>query len=213
MNDYNTVRPTLILKEYGRNIQNLVQYLKSIEDKDERSMYAGALIELMKQINPSAKDNTENQQKVWDDLFIMADFDLDIDSPYPAPERDILDKKPDRMTYSSGPIRFKHYGRNLQLMVEKAAEIEDEEERLGAVVYIGRMMKAYHQLWNKENIDDGSILNNIKELSRGKLRVDADLIREENLFEINIPRQQGGGNGSKSNGRRRNNQQNRRRRN
>ena len=85
MNDYNTIRPALILKEYGRNMQMLIEHIKSIEDKEQRSESAYVLIELMKLINPNAKDTQENSQKLWDDLYIMAGFDLDIDSPYPMP--------------------------------------------------------------------------------------------------------------------------------
>ena len=96
MNNYNTSRPTLILKEYGRNMQMLVEHIKTIEDKEKRSESALVLIELMQLINPNAKNAQESSQKIWDDQFIMSDFDLDIDSPYPKPEREILNKKHER---------------------------------------------------------------------------------------------------------------------
>ena len=129
MNDYNTIRPALILKEYGRNMQKLVEHIKTIEDKEKRSESAEILIELMKLINPNARDSQENSQKLWDDLFIMSDFDLDIDSPYPMPEREVLNKKPERLGYKTSEIRFKHYGRNIKLLIDKAIELQDPEEK------------------------------------------------------------------------------------
>ena len=146
MNDYNTIRPALILKEYGRNMQMLIEYIKTIDDKEKRSESAHVLIELMKLINPNAKDTQENSQKLWDDLFIMSDFDLDIDSPFPMPEKEILNKKPERLGYKGTEIRFKHYGRNIQLLIEKAIELEDPEERDAAIIHIGRLMKSFQNM-------------------------------------------------------------------
>ena len=182
MNDYNTQRDPLILKEYGRNVQMLVDYLRSIEDADKRNASAKVLVDLMKQINPSIKEGSEDTQKLWDDLIIMSDFELDIDSPFPKPNRDILTKKPDRLGYKDKKIMYKHYGLNIQLLVDHAITIEDPKEKEEAVIYIGRLMKSFASIWNRDNLDDGVILHNIKELSGGKLDIDLNKVKENNLF-------------------------------
>ncbi len=183
MNDYNTGRPPLILKEYGRNMQMLVDHLRTIEDKEKRSEFAHLLIDLMKLINPIARDSQESSQKLWDDLFIMSDFDMDINSPFPKPEREILNKKPERMGYQSTEIRFKHYGRNIQLLIKKAVELEDAEDKESAVIHIGRLMKSFQNTWNRDNVEDQTILKNIEKMSNNVLTIDIDRVKADNLFD------------------------------
>lgn len=183
MNNYNTSRPSLILKEYGRNMQMLVEHIKTIEDKEKRSESAYVLIELMKLINPNVKNIQENTQKIWDDLYIMSDFDLDIDSPYPMPEREILNKKPEPMGYQSTEIKYKHYGRNIQLLIKKAVELTDSEDKEVAVIHIGRLMKSFQNTWNRDNVEDATILKNIENMSNKELTIDLDKVRAENLFD------------------------------
>ena len=161
----------------------LVNHLKSFDDKEKRSEAAEVLIELMKLINPIARDSQESSQKLWDDLYIMSDFDLDIDSPYPMPEREILNKKPDRLVYQTSKIKFKHYGRNIQLLILKAMELEDPEERQGAVIHVGRLMKSFQNTWNKDNVEDVTILKNIQNMSNGELTIDIEMVKSENLFD------------------------------
>jgi hypothetical protein len=182
MNDYNTQKNPVILKEYGRNVQMLVDYLKSIEDREKRNVSAKALVDLMKQINPSVKEGSEDTQKLWDDLVIMSDFTLDVDSPFPKPKKEILLKKPDRLRYKNKKILYKHYGLNIQLLVDHALNIEDKNDQEAAIIYIGRLMKSFASFWNKENLDDGVIINNIRELSDGKLHIDINKVKENNLF-------------------------------
>lgn len=186
MNDYNTGKPALILKEYGRNMQMLVDHLRSLEDKEKRSEFAHLLIDLMKLINPAARDSQESSQKLWDDLFIMSDFNLDIDSPYPMPEREILNKKPERLGYQSTEIRFKHYGRNIQLLIKKAMELEEAEDKEAAVIHIGRLMKSFQNTWNRDNVEDQTILKNIEKMSNNVLTIDIDKVKAENLFDSMI---------------------------
>ncbi len=182
-NNYNTQRSALILKEYGRNMQMLVEHIKTFDDKEKRSESAHTLIELMKLINPNTKNIQESSQKIWDDLFIMSDFNLDIDSPYPIPEREILNKKPDRMSYKSTEIKYKHYGRNIQLLIKKAMELEDEEDKETAVIHIGRLMKSFQNTWNRDNVEDTTILKNIENMSNRILTIDIEKVRAENLFD------------------------------
>lgn len=183
MKDYNTVRPPLILKEYGRNMQKLVAFIKTIEDVEKRTEGAYVLIELMKLINPGVKDTQETSQKLWDDLVIMADFDIQLNSPFPMPDRAILFKKPKRVGYKPSEVRFKHYGRNVELLISKAIEIEDPEEKEAAIIYIGRLMKGFQNAWNRENVDDGTIAKDIEYLSKHKLTIDIEKVRANNLFE------------------------------
>ncbi|MCG8391325.1 MAG: DUF4290 domain-containing protein [Cytophagales bacterium] len=181
--DYNTSLPRLILKEYGRNIQKLVNYLGTIEDEEERLKNAHTLVELMKQIAPSVKETNETNQKLWDDMHIMSEFNLDIDGPYPVPEKDVLNKKPERVPYVNNRIKYKHYGRNIELLVKEAIKKEDPQEREDAIIYIGKLMKSFYSSWNKEVIEDAVILENIKAISDGALDIDLERVKEDNLFE------------------------------
>ena len=176
----------LILKEYGKNIQRLVDHVASIEDREKRTQSAYTVIEIIKQLNPSLKQ--ENDQKLWDDLFIMSDFKLDVDSPFPIPEKELLGKKPLPVGYPKGEVRFKHYGRNIEKLIEKAIEIENDEQQENAIIYIGQLMRSFHSTWNRDNFDDGIIIDDIKTLSKGKLHIDLEKVRENALFESNTRR-------------------------
>ncbi|UII21100.1 DUF4290 domain-containing protein [Fulvivirga ligni] len=181
--EYNTSQPDLILKEYGRNVQKLVKYIQTIEDKEERSQKAATLIELMRQVTPSVKETIETNQKLWDDLYIMSGFNLDIDGPFPPPETDVINKKPKRLEYIYNDVKYKHYGKNIELLINQAIEKEDPQEREDAIIYIGKLMKSFYSSWNKEVIDDAIILENIKTISKGKLDIDLEKVKEDNLFE------------------------------
>jgi hypothetical protein len=181
--DYNTQRPHIILKEYGRNVQKLVEHIRNNPDKDKRTEMAFTLIELIKQLTPTIKDQPENPQRVWDDLFIIADFNLDINSPFPTPAREILFKKPDRVDYPQSQVRFKHYGKNIEKLVKEALKIEDAQEREDAIIYLGKLMKTFYGNWNKETLDDSVILKDIQDMSGGALKLTIEKVREDNLFE------------------------------
>jgi len=198
--DYNTQRPFIILKEYGRNVQKLVEYIRSIPSKEKRTELAYTLIELIKQLTPTIKDQPENPQRVWDDLYIIANFNLDINSPFPVPEPDILFKKPEKVDYPQSQVRFKHYGKNIEKLVKEALKKEDPQERQDAIIYLGKLMKTFYGNWNKETLDDSVILKDIQEMSGGALNMTIDKVREDNLFEKlykdrkkSKPQQQGGG--------------------
>lgn len=180
--DYNTSRDYLIQKEYGRNIQKLVKYVRGIEDRQERTSYAYTLVELMKQINPAMKESPEYNQKVWDDLYIISQFDLEVDGPYKMPEKESIGKRPQRMGYNNYDIKIKHYGRNVEILINKAIELEGAEQE-AAIAYVGKLMKSFQLIWNKDTVDDALILKNIEELSKGKLTLPIEQIREEGLFD------------------------------
>lgn len=181
--EYNTQREGIILKEYGRNVQKLVNYIRTIPDKDKRTQMATTLIELIKQLAPVVKEPHENPQRMWDDLYIIADFNLDIDNPFTTPDRTILFKKPRKMEYPQSEVRFKHYGKNVERLIKEAIKKEDPKEREEAAIYLGKLMKTFYSNWNKETLDDSVIVKDLKVLSQGKLILDLEKVREENLFE------------------------------
>jgi len=181
--EYNTSRPGIILKEYGRNVQKLVEYIRSIPDKEKRTELSYTLIELIKQLTPTIKEQGDDPQRLWDDLYIIADFVLDVNNPYPVPERDVLFKKPMKVEYPKNNIRFKHYGKNIEKLVKEALKKEDPQEREDAIIYLGKLMKTFYANWNKEPLDDSVILRDIQMMSGGALNMTIDKVREDNLFE------------------------------
>jgi len=181
--EYNTQRSGIILKEYGRNVQKLVDYIRTVPDKEKRTALANTLIDLIRQLNPAVKDQPENPQRMWDDLYIIANFDLDVNAPYPVPLPEVLNKKPMKMLYPQSDVRFKHYGKNIEKLVKEALKKDSPQDREEAVIYLGKLMKTFYGAWNKEILDDSVILKDIKNMSEGKLSMDLDKVREENLFE------------------------------
>ncbi|HTH57044.1 MAG TPA: DUF4290 domain-containing protein [Cyclobacteriaceae bacterium] len=181
--EYNSQREHIILKEYGRNVQKLVNYIRTIPDKEKRTQMATTLIELIKQLAPVAKEAQENPQRMWDDLYIMANFDLDVNNPFTTPDRSILQKKPRKMEYPQSEVRFRHYGKNIERLVQEAMKKEDPQEREEATIYLGKLMKTFYGNWNKETLDDSVIVRDITNMSKGKLTLNLEKVREDNLFE------------------------------
>ena len=181
--EYNTQRPHIILKEYGRNVQKLVEYIRNTPEKAKRTELAATLIELIKQLNPTIKEQGDDTQRMWDDVYITADFSLDVDSPYPVPDRAVIFRKPDNVAYPQGTIRFKHYGKNIEKLVKEALKIEDSQDREDAIIYLGKLMKTFYGNWNKETLDDSVILKDIQAMSGGALNMTIEKVREDNLFE------------------------------
>jgi uncharacterized protein DUF4290 len=182
MFDYNTGREHLNLREFGRNVQKIAEHLLTIEDKEKRTRYATGLVELMRQVVPSIKDNPEDTQRLWDDLHLMTKFKLDVDTPFDMPDEH-LENKPQKVNYNYHKINFRHYGHNLKLMVQEASKMEDEAQKQDAIVHIGKLMKSYHMTWNKEIVDDEVLVKNIGIMSEGKLMIDINKVKEDNLFE------------------------------
>ncbi len=214
---YNTDKENLKLREYGRNVQKLVDYIQTVEDKEKRNSYAETLVELMRQINPNVKEGKEYEQKVWDDLHIISEFQLEVESPYPTPDKTILGRKPDRVKYNFNQIKYKHYGKNMELLIEKAVATEDPDIREAAIVHIGKLMRTFYNVWNNDTLEDVTIIKNIQQLSDGKLTIDLEKVKEYNLFEVQQQQQhrpknqdqksrqrKGGGGGRRNQKRRRN---------
>lgn len=173
--DYNTSRNKLILSEYGRNVQNMVKYIVALPTKDERNQYAKVVIDLMGFLNPHLRDVADFKHKLWDHLHIISDFKIDVDSPYPKPTAEMIYFKPDPLKYPQQRISFKHYGKTIELMIEKAKTIEDEPRKQHMVQSIANFMKMAYVTWNKDSVADETILNDLKILSKGELQLEENV--------------------------------------
>ena len=173
--DYNTGRKKLALPEYGRNVQKMVDHMLVIEDREERNKAAHTIISMMGNLNPQMREYGDFKHKLWDHLAIMADFKLDIDSPYILPTVEILHEKPRSVPYNKNNIRFRHYGYIVEQMIEAATKIDDPAKRETMVKIIANHMKKAYLTWNRENVTDEIIFNDLKELSGGRLEVVGDV--------------------------------------
>jgi hypothetical protein len=180
--EYNSGRPNLIIREYGRNVQKMVDEAVLIEDKAERTKAAYAIVNIMAQLNPGQKDGTEERQKLWDHLFIISDFKLDIDAPFPMPDREVLHTKPDRLTYGGKKYKYRYYGSNVELMIKEACKLEDEVERSKYISLIASFMKYCYKQWNDDKVSDEIIISHLEELSGGKLTTD----RVKDVYKGNL---------------------------
>ena len=169
--EYNTQRNRLVLPEYGRNIQKMVEHIMSVEDRDERNRLAKAIIVIMGNMNPHLRDIADFKHKLWDHLAIMSNFELDIDSPYETPTISILTEKPKRVPYNSNGVRFKHYGRIIQLMINEAVKMPEGKEREELIRIIANHMKKSYLTWNKDVVDDEIIFKDLRELSKGEIQI------------------------------------------
>ncbi|MEZ4901740.1 MAG: DUF4290 domain-containing protein [Spirosomataceae bacterium] len=178
------------MKEYGSNVQKLADYLVSIPEREKRTLQAHILVELMRQIHPSMRDGQDYSQKLWDDLYIMTNFALEVDSPFAPPSPEAVGKKPLRVPYNQALIRYKQYGKNLLLLVDKAANCTDREEKLAFISYLIRQMRTFYNTWNKDNPDDNVVFSQLDEISQGRLKEELAYLRENGLVE-SAPRDKG----------------------
>jgi len=167
--DYNTSRKKLNLPEYGRNIQQMVDHLSTVEDKEERNRLARVLIGIMGNMNPHLRDINDFKHKLWDHIFIMSDFKLDIDSPYPIPSQETYEEKPKNVPYPTKPITYKHYGRSIEMMIQKAIEMEEGQQKEALTQLIANHMKKAYLMWNNDSVSDEDVLRDMKILSKGNL--------------------------------------------
>ena len=170
--DYNTQRPHLVIREYGRHLQQMVDYAVTVEDREKRTNIVLSIIDLMGQMNPHLRNVEEFRHKLWDHIYMISGGKLEVDTPYPYPDLEKIQRKPNHIGYPHDKIRFKHYGKNVERLVEKAIEMEDEEKKKDFTECIGNYMKLVHRNWNQENANDEIIKQDIKTLSEGKLELD-----------------------------------------
>ncbi len=187
--EYNTLRSQLIIPEYGRHIQEMVNHCKTITDETERNGFAEIIIEVMGELNPHLRDVPDFQHKLWDQLFIMAEFDLDVKSPYPIPtKKDTVNSKPNKVEYPKSIYKYRYYGNNIRKMIDVAVTWEEGEKREGLYFAIANHMKKCYLLWNKDTVDDQVIFNHLYELSDGKIdlrKVDDHLVSPDRLNSNN----------------------------
>lgn len=161
----------MALPEYGRNVQKMVDHIKTIEDRNERNRAARTIIQIMGNLNPHLRDEGDFKHKLWDHLALIAEFDLDIDSPYPMPEPTRFVEKPKQIPYQQGNIKFLHYGKIIELMIDAAVKLEEGEEKEYMTTLIVNQMKKSYVTWNRSQVADEVIINDLNYLSKGKLKI------------------------------------------
>lgn len=169
--EYNTQLKKLILPEYGRNIQNMVDHCVMVENREERTKCANAVVDIMGNMFPHLRDVNDFKHILWDHLAIMADFKLDIDYPYEIVTKEELFSHPEKLEYSRPTMRFRHYGKLLERMIAIAADMEEGSMRNQLVNQLASQMKKSYIQWNKE-VDDEKILSDLRELSKGKIKLE-----------------------------------------
>ena len=174
---YNTQQKRMPLPEYGRSIQNMVDHALTIEDRAERQRCANTIINIMGNMFPHLRDVPDFKHKLWDHLAIMANFQLDIDYPYEIIRKDNLNTKPESIPYPSTKIRYRHYGRTLEVLIKKAIEFPEGDEKQNLIALICNHMKKDYMAWNKETVDDRKISDDLTELSDGKLQMTDSIVR------------------------------------
>ena len=167
--EYNTTRPQLHMPEYGRIIQQLVERCKELPTKEERNEMAVAIVDFMGQRNPQLRDEENYKHKLWDHLFILSNYDLDVDSPYPFPTVEELNEKPKKMEYPKLQGDFKFYGKSILQLIDKAIELEAGDEKDALIQVIANNMKKSYNVYNKEHVQDEVIFRHLKDLSENRL--------------------------------------------
>jgi len=167
--EYNTARPKMQIPEYGRNVQKMVDHAVSLADREERNKVARAIIKVMGELKPELRDAEEYKPKLWTHLFIMSDFKLDCDSPYPKPSPETLAEKPEKLEYPQSRIKIGHYGKNVERMIEKACDMEPGEERKALEKTIACNMKQFYVAFNSNSIEDEMIAEHLRKLSNGQI--------------------------------------------
>ena len=169
--DYNTTRSSLVIPEYGRNIHKMIEHAISVKDREERNHIARSIVKVMGQVKPQFKEADDFIQSLWDHMIIISDFKLDVDSPYPYPDKEELVKPPNRMSYPQNKIRFRHYGKSIESFIGKACEMKEGKERDSFIYYIANMMKKNYLLYNRDSVNDELIFDQLSTLSNGKLKM------------------------------------------
>ena len=208
---YNTQRTPLIIPEYGRHVQIMINQIMETKEREERNKMASAVIGIMGNMNPHLRDVPDFQHKLWDQLFIMSNFGLDVDCPFEKPLKEVLEQKPDRLSYPQKTPKYRFYGNNIKSMITVAIGWEDGDLKNALILNIANHMKKCFLNWNKDTVQDEVILNHLLELSDQKLRVkeeDLPLTDAEEFLKFKSKN----GNGSKSNHKQRNKRNNGRKR-
>jgi len=172
--EYNTSREDVKLPEYGRNVEKMIQHALSLEDRAQRNLAAEEIIRVMGQLNPQLRDIAEYTHILWDHLFIMSEFKLDVECPYPIPDAESAKKRPERIAYPDGNMKYKHYGKSIPGYIKSAIEMPEGEEKMELVRSIANMMKRAYLNWNRDSVNDEVIVEQLGKMSDGQLKVDPE---------------------------------------
>lgn len=186
--EYNSERSKLIIPEYGRHLQKMVEYATAIEDEKERNKVAKSIIAVMGNMNPHLRDVPDFQHKLWDQLFIISDFKLDVESPFPKPSKEMLEEHPEPMGYPQNFPKYRFYGNNIKRMIDEAVKMESGPLKDALILAIANHMKKSYLNWNRETVDDDVIFDHLKELSGGTINLknsEEDLSEAANLLRGN----------------------------
>ena len=173
--NYNTDRNDIEMREYGRHVQKMVDYAVGLKDRNERQNVAENIIQLMGILNRQLRNAADYKHKLWDHIFIISNFKLDVDSPYPKPTEETARIKPANLPYPQKRIKLKHYGKNVEALVKKAIEMEDEGKKEIFTEIIGNFMKLAYKNWSNEEVSNDLIKEDMKSLSGGELEISADM--------------------------------------
>lgn len=195
--NYNTELKRLTLPEYGRNIQNMVDHCITIEDREERKRYANTIINIMGNLFPHLRDVNDFKHILWDHLAIMADFQLDIDYPYEIIKKENFYARPPRIPYNNSRIQYRHYGKTLELMIKKATELEEGDQREQLIRLLANQIKKSFLTWNKESVDDRKIFKDLEELSQGSIVLNEESYKLTESLDI-LARNNRGSNAKKN---------------
>lgn len=205
--DYNTQRPQLLIPEYGRHVQRMVEHCLGVEDRAERTRLAHAIIHVIGRLNPQLRNGEDGDRTLWDHLYIMSNFLLDVDGPFPKPTPESLESKPAPVPYPKTNVKYGHYGKMVERFIEKCTAMEAGAAKDYFTQLIANLMKKQFVVWNRDSIGDGTIIKDLHELSGGKLRLapEAQLVSAQDIARmqqsgprnVEQPQRRGGGGGKK----------------
>lgn len=182
--EYNAERPSLVIPEYGRYMQKLVDLAVATPDREKRNKFARYIISIMGSMNPHLRDVPDFQHKLWDQLFIMSDFKLDVDSPFPTPSKEMLSSRPERLPYPQNFPKYRFYGNNIKYMIDVANRWEDGDKKVALIKVIANHMKKSYLTWNKDSVEDKVIFEHLYELSGGKINLTEELSTSSDLMRV-----------------------------
>ncbi len=169
--EYNTGQPVMDIAEYGRNVHRMIEFCLTLTDREERTKCAKSIVRVMAILNPAQKEYADYEHKLWDHLHIIAGHKLEVDSPYPKPAAEELAKKPEPVKYPQSDIRFRHYGKILEDLIQKAMAEPDDKNREVFTEQLAQLMKRHYLNWNRDSVNDALIVEQLESLSKGKLKV------------------------------------------
>ena len=185
---YNTEVEKLQMPEYGRNILIMVEQLRAIPDKAKRSEQARAVVKVMETLNPQVHQQENYEQKLWDHLYMIAGLDLDIDAPYPAPQPEVIASRPEIIPLKKRPLKARHYGRNIESIIDLIATEEDGEVKTAMIRSLAIYMRQQYLIWNKDSVSDATIFQDIERLSEGRVKVPEGLELTKIAFDGKLTR-------------------------